>query len=83
MNKIYIFSGLGVDKRVFENINFGNLNVHFVDWIEPLKNESLEDYAKRISIPFKDDNPILIGLSFGGILAVEISKIIKTKKSSF
>jgi len=80
MSKIYIFSGLGVDRRVFDNIDFGNLDVEFVDWIDPLKNEPLENYAKRISQKITNDNPILIGLSFGGMVAVEISKIIKTEK---
>ena len=80
MNKIYIFSGLGVDQRVFDNIDFGNLDVEFIEWIEPLKNESLEKHAKRISLSLTELNPTLIGLSFGGMIAVEISKILKTKQ---
>ncbi len=80
MTKIYIFSGLGVDKRVFDNFNFGNLNVEFIDWIENIADESLENYAFRISKKITFENPILIGLSFGGMLAVEISKIIKVKE---
>ncbi|WP_312083526.1 MULTISPECIES: alpha/beta hydrolase [Epilithonimonas] len=80
MNKIYVFSGLGVDKRVYDNIDFGTLDVEFIDWIEPLKNESLENYALRISEKITCDNPILIGLSFGGMLVAEISKIINVKK---
>lgn len=79
MSKIYIFSGLGVDKRVFDNIDFSGLNIAFVDWIDPLKNETFESYAKRISKDF-ESNSILIGLSFGGMLAVEVSKIIPVKK---
>lgn len=80
MNQIYIFSGLGVDKRVFDKIDFGNLNPKFIDWIQPLKNESLSSYSKRISKKIDSENPILIGLSFGGIVATEISKTIDTKK---
>lgn len=79
MSKIYIFSGLGVDKRVFDNIDFSDLNIAFVDWIDPLKKESFESYAYRISKDFEKD-AILIGLSFGGMLAVEVSKIIPFKK---
>lgn len=79
MNKIYIFSGLGVDERVFDNIDFSGLNISFVDWIDPLKNETFERYAFRISKDFEKDS-ILIGLSFGGMLAVEVSKIIPVKK---
>ncbi|TDX86503.1 alpha/beta hydrolase [Epilithonimonas xixisoli] len=81
MSKIYIFSGLGVDRRVFDNIDFEDLDVEFVDWIKPLKSESLENYAERISRKISTEKPILIGLSFGGMIAVEISKIIKTKKN--
>lgn len=80
MNKIYVFSGLGVDKRVYDNIDFGTLDVEFINWIQPLENENLENYAFRISKKITSENPILIGLSFGGMLSVEISKIIKVKK---
>lgn len=79
MRKIYIFSGLGVDKRVFDNIDFSGLNIAFVDWIDPLKNETFESYAYRISKDF-EENSVLIGLSFGGMLAVEVSKTIPVKK---
>lgn len=75
MSKIYIFSGLGVDKRVFDNIDFGTKSPEFIDWISPLKNESLAEYSKRISENMKSEKPILIGPSFGGIVATEISKI--------
>ncbi len=80
MSKIYVFSGLGVDERVFDNIDFGTLDVEFIDWIQPLENESLGSYALRISKTITYENPILIGLSFGGMVAVEISKVIKVEK---
>lgn len=80
MNTIYIFSGLGVDQRVFDNIDFGTLDVVFIDWIPPHINEPIQDYAKRISEKITSKNPTLIGLSFGGILCVELSKIIQTKQ---
>ncbi len=80
MNKIYILSGLGVDRRVFDSIDFGDLDPEFIDWIEPIYSESLVDYAKRIVQLIPDKNPILIGLSFGGMVAIEISKIIQTEK---
>ncbi|WP_333853837.1 hypothetical protein [Epilithonimonas sp.] len=55
MNKIYVFSGLGVDKRVFDNIDFGTLDVEFIDWIEPLENESLEKEGKLFANNFFPD----------------------------
>ncbi len=35
--KIYIFSGLGADERVFKQLNFSNLEPVFIDWIEPFE----------------------------------------------
>ncbi|WP_294184656.1 hypothetical protein [Sphingobacterium sp.] len=47
--KIYIISGLGVDQRVFSKINFGSLDIEYLDWITPSPHESLTIYAKRLS----------------------------------
>ncbi len=80
MKKVYIFSGLGADERVFKYLDLTGLEVTFVKWIKPQVNEILADYAKRLSTQIKDENPILIGLSFGGIVATEMSKIIPTEK---
>ena len=77
---IYIISGLGADKRMFQNFSFEGFEVVHIDWILPLDNETLQNYALRISENISDENSILIGLSFGGILSVEISKIKKFKK---
>lgn len=77
---IYILSGLGADKSLFCNIDFNGHNVVHIDWIKPLRNEKIENYALRLSKVITQQNPIIIGLSFGGIIAIEISKIISTKK---
>lgn len=80
MSKVYIFSGLGADYRAFQKIDFNNLIVEHITWIEPYKAESIENYANRISSKITDENPILIGLSFGGILLLEIAKIKTSKR---
>ena len=80
MKEIYLFSGLGADYRAFEKLNFSNFNTTHINWIVPEKAESIVSYAYRISNQIKADNPILIGLSFGGIIAIEVSKHIKTEK---
>lgn len=78
--KIYIISGLGVDQRVFSKINFGSLDIEYLDWITPSPYEPLAIYAKRLSAKITVKQPILIGLSFGGMLAIEIAKTIAVKK---
>ncbi|GGP02270.1 hypothetical protein GCM10010992_05980 [Cloacibacterium rupense] len=65
---------------MFQNFSFDGYNVIHIDWIFPLEKETLQNYALRISKSLTDENAILIGLSFGGMLAVEISKIRKFKK---
>src|SRR5690554_6052070 len=80
MSKIYLFSGLGVDQRVFDTINFDGLNAEFIDWINPLEKETITEYAARISRKISEKDVILIGLSFGGIIAIEVAKIIPVKK---
>ena len=71
---------MGADKRMFQNFSFEGFNVVHIDWILPLENETIQNYAFRISENIINENAILLGLSFGGMLAVEISKIKKFKK---
>lgn len=78
--QIYLFSGLGADERVFKNLIFEGYSPIFISWIIPLKNEKIEHYAKRLLPQIKQKNPTIIGLSFGGMMAVEIAKQIPTNK---
>src|SRR6188474_3274769 len=80
MKEIYLLSGLGADKRVFDFVDFSGFNVNHIDWIEPQDNESLERYASRLLEQIKTPRPSLIGVSFGGMVAVEIAKLMETNK---
>lgn len=81
MNKdhYYILSGLGADHRVFARIDFPENHTH-LPWIENQPNESLSDYSFRLAKGIHHENPILIGLSFGGIIAQEIAAILPVKE---
>lgn len=80
VKNIYCVSGLGADERVFKKLKFAGYQPIHIQWIEPKTKESITDYTKRLSNQITVKNPILIGLSFGGIIAVEISKQITTEK---
>jgi pimeloyl-ACP methyl ester carboxylesterase len=80
MKNIYFLSGLGADERVFHKIKLENYNVIHVKWITPLLEESIEDYALRLTEQIITSQPILVGLSFGGMMAVELAKHIGTEK---
>jgi pimeloyl-ACP methyl ester carboxylesterase len=80
--RAYFISGLGADRRAFYKINLPRgYQPIYLDWITPLANETLADYAKRFSQAIKQDEEfVLIGLSFGGMLASELAKIVSPKK---
>jgi pimeloyl-ACP methyl ester carboxylesterase len=80
--KAYLISGLGADERVFSRIKLPpGYDPVPLNWILPVKDESLEDYAKRFSARIDPtEDFILIGVSFGGMLASEIAKIVPPKK---
>ena len=80
MKSVYCISGLGANEKVFSHLDFGDNKVTFLKWKLPLKNEPISDYAKRMAAEIKDENPILIGLSFGGMMSIEIAKILPLEK---
>ena len=77
---IYIFSGLGADERVFQKLDFTGYNVHFIRWEIPYEQESIEGYASRLTSQITTSRPTLIGLSFGGLISIEIAKQIETEQ---
>lgn len=81
--KVFLISGLGADERMFQRLNFHDFEPIFIKWVSPKKNETISHYASRLIPQITDENPILIGLSLGGMMAVEISKLIKSDKIIF
>jgi pimeloyl-ACP methyl ester carboxylesterase len=77
---LYIFSGLGADERVFQRLDFYGFSTTFIKWIVPQENETIENYSTRLLDQITTTKPILIGLSFGGIIAIEVAKQIDTEK---
>ena len=77
--KLYGISGLGADKRVFEYLEL-DCKLIPIEWIEPLKNETIESYSIRISKSINREEDFgIMGVSFGGLVAVEISKRLNPK----
>lgn len=74
--------GLAASPAIFERIKLDEsvFETYLLEWEIPKPKESLSDYAIRIAQNIKHENPILIGVSFGGILVQEISRHIKAKK---
>ena len=75
--------GLAANPKIFRYLRLPNehFQLHFLTWLLPLsEKETLPDYAKRMAALVVEENAVLIGVSFGGILVQEMSKHIKAKK---
>ena len=81
--QVYFVPGLAASIEIFENIKLpkDQFEVHFLEWILPIHNETIQSYAKRMSDKITHKNVVLIGVSFGGIVVQEMSEIIKPQKT--
>jgi pimeloyl-ACP methyl ester carboxylesterase len=78
---LYCMPGLAANSKIFEFIRLPKpFVIHKLEWIDPLPNESIQSFSKRMCEKIKKKNPILLGVSFGGILVQEMSKIIPCHK---
>lgn len=80
---IYFVPGLAASPEIFEFLEFSDeFELHFLEWLIPLSaKEPIEAYAKRMSDLVLEENPVLIGVSFGGIMVQEMSKHLHPKKT--
>ena len=82
MHKVYCISGLGANHRVFEKLDIPKgLIIKHIRWIVPKEKETIESYTIRMSKQINEkENFSLIGLSFGGIIAQQMSQIVNPTK---
>lgn len=79
---IYFVPGLAADKEIFENIKLSETtyNLHVISWLIPSKKETIAQYARRMAAFVTEKNAVLVGVSFGGVVAQEMSSYLKLKK---
>lgn len=78
---LYCISGLGADERIFRYLQFPQgYEIHFVNWIPPLPQEALPSYAERLWEQVHHRYPVLLGMSFGGMMALEMAKKYPVEK---
>src|SRR5699024_6640564 len=80
---MYFVPGMATDKKIFERIRFPNSKFQYkvLEWIPPKSNEPLTHYVKRMAKGIKHENPILIGVSFGGVIVQEMTKLFPIEKT--
>jgi pimeloyl-ACP methyl ester carboxylesterase len=74
---IFFISGLGADHRAFDRIELNGYEQTHLPWIVPEWKDTMHTYAKKMAEPIlKAENPVVIGLSLGGMLASEMTTFI-------
>lgn len=78
--KIYCVSGLAADEKLFSKLHLPGTELIFLPWLLPKPQEALADYARRMFEQVAEENPVMLGLSFGGMTCIEIAKQFPVKK---
>ena len=75
---VYFMPGLAASATIFERIALPEAVFEMIplEWEIPLEMESLANYAQRIAEKITRPNPVLVGVSFGGILVQEMAKYV-------
>jgi pimeloyl-ACP methyl ester carboxylesterase len=76
MGTVYCISGLGADKHIFHGIMVPGIRWVYVPWLIPGRDEEIGVYAARMKASIPEENPVLLGVSFGGMMAIEIAKYL-------
>ena len=79
---VYLMPGMAANPSIFDNLSLpeNQFQLHKLHWEIPLKNESLSNYALRMTKKIEHEDIVLLGVSFGGILVQEMSKHITLRK---
>ncbi|MDT0607184.1 alpha/beta fold hydrolase [Croceitalea rosinachiae] len=79
---VYLMPGMAANPSIFDNLKLDpdKFRVHHLKWFQPDRGITLEDYAKKMCAYISDEEPVLLGVSFGGILVQEMARHVRTKK---
>lgn len=79
---VYFMPGMAAGPSIFKNIVLPPdiFEIHLLEWFLPEKNMSLEAYAKQMVKNIRHKNPVLVGVSFGGMLVQEMANQIPVAK---
>lgn len=78
---IYAIPGLGTNEKLYIHTKIKNHEISILNWPTPQKNDTMASYAEKFLAQIDQSKPYcLLGVSFGGMLCVELSKIIHPQK---
>jgi pimeloyl-ACP methyl ester carboxylesterase len=75
--QVYCISGLGADRRIFSKLKLENAELHFIDWTLPEQGDTMRSYALTLAKQVKHQEIVLVGVSFGGMLATDLTAVYR------
>ena len=81
---LILFPGMGADARMFAPLRSALPQLVTPNWVEPEKNESLVEYARRLAKVVDPGQPCFVGgASFGGVVALEVAAVLPSARACF
>jgi pimeloyl-ACP methyl ester carboxylesterase len=80
MGRIYCISGLGASEQVFSKLHLPGTELIILRWLVPVEGESFAAYSRRMFEQVTDENPVMMGVSFGGMTCIEMANQFAVKK---
>ncbi|MES2565723.1 MAG: hypothetical protein V4565_02585 [Bacteroidota bacterium] len=79
---IYAIPGLGTTEKLYVNTEIKDVKIVVLHWPLPERNDTMQSYARKF-LPQIDTSRAfcLLGVSFGGMLCTELSKLISPQKT--
>lgn len=79
---VYFMPGMAANPSIFRNIDLpsAQFEQHLLEWFVPEEGMQLSEYALEMSKKIRHENPVLVGVSFGGMLVQEMARHVSARK---
>ena len=79
---VYLMPGMAANPSIFKNIVLPpeQFIIHHLEWFVPSRGMDLADYAREMCKEIEHPEPVLVGVSFGGLLVQEMARQIDVRK---
>lgn len=80
---IYLFPGQGADARLFDSLTIDpQFKIRVIEYGTPAAGMTMQSFARELSHQIDTTEPfVLVGVSLGGMLCVELSEVIRPTKT--
>jgi hypothetical protein len=79
---IYAIPGFGTTAHLFSNLNIKRAELVILDWPLAESRDTMQSYAEKFLPQIDTTKPFcLLGVSFGGMLCGELSRLVKPQKT--